>query len=204
MAFIIKDISNTHPTDFKFYFLDSNVLINYFQYERSGTPNSKQKYSDFVSTVINLNFVAKSDDTPRPKFILTSLLLSEFFNAYMRQVSIKTYAAKLNVPVDSVDYKRNFRPSETYSKELKQLISDLDIWNVFGCTELLDDDFKALNPFSEILPNLDSKSDFNDYYFYALLKNRKDTAIVTDDADFAFENLPIITSNSKLLRLSKK
>ncbi len=73
------------------------------------------------------------------------------------------------------------------------------IWRLL---HFLDDEFNALEPL-KLLANLTDKYDFNDFYYYNLLKN-KNITVVTDDGDFKFKDIEIVTYRYELINLNKR
>jgi len=202
MAYRIYDLRSASTPQFEYYLLDANVLIAYYEppnpTDRDWTRFIKP-YIDFIEDILSCYFV--ESNKPKPKIIITSLLLSEFINAYMRNVSFKAYKP-LWTGSKPVRFKEDFRPTPRYTRDLKELIANLERLYAIGCIELVDDNFTKLNPFVELLSAVNAQSDFNDLYYYTLLKNRPNTAIVTNDTDFAFQNFPIITTHGRLIKLN--
>ena len=65
--------------------------------------------------------------------------------------------------------------------------------------ECYDDDFCNLNP-KEFCKQIGSQADFNDHYYHELFVG-KDIPIVTDDGDFIFQDIEIITNNKNLIKI---
>jgi len=201
MPFNIKRITDFIPEDREFYFCDSNVWIAVLKNSGSkGTEKHEQSYLDFFDAVIQLHSITDPKLVKKikhkPKFVLTSMLISEILNAYLRKVSMRLF---LGNDFQKYDFKKDYRdiPHTHYADELKKLTTDILAYQEF--TILLDDEFKSLNP-SRILPCLKAKFDFNDYYYYALFKE-KNIPIITHDKDFSFQDIEIITASHTLLKL---
>jgi hypothetical protein len=138
--------------------------------------------------------------TNQPKIVLTSLLLSEIINAYMRNVAMKSFFGGDDT-YKTKDFKSEYRDNvkSDFQKQLKDLCSDIASFQDYKI--IMDDDFKNIDPFS-FLPTLSSTiADFNDLYYFHFFKERN-IPIVTHDKDFKFENVTILTSHQALIRLS--
>lgn len=213
MAYIIYDIQSTSPDSFPFYFIDSNVWIA--QLRSLGTsPNSlDEPYVNFFEGIVSLNVETNvkviKKIKHKPKIIVTSLLLSEIFNAYMRQIAMKLYYYQEGVKNGlndnaalsdwkNYDFKKDYRITNDYNNQLKKLKKDFLAYNDY--IQYRDDSFNQLGPKS-IIESISDTSDFNDfYYYYSLIEEQ--IPIVTNDSDFCFMDFPIITANPKLLKIN--
>ena len=101
MAYHIININKHTPELREFYFLDANVWIAVLESLANSTIGAYERpYIDFVEAVVVLH----SYDDPKllkkiknqPKFVMTSLLLSEIINTYLREVAMKNYFGKDN------------------------------------------------------------------------------------------------------------
>lgn len=205
MAYLIHDINNVDPQSHKAYFFDANVWIAVLKSTaRISHEYREQPFIDFFEAVINLNTVTDPKLLKKikyqPKIIVTSLLISEIINAYMRRVAMKIYFKNQGVDYLTKSFKSDYRqnPSSDYESQLTNLITDFIAFKDY--IELWDDELKNIDPFT-ILPGLNSDVDFNDYYYYYHF-SKKDVPIVTIDGDFIFQDIDIITANPKLLSLS--
>jgi predicted nucleic acid-binding protein len=185
MPYQIHDIRTTPPDAFPLYFLDANTLI-YHLTPRRGLSDYGRSYADFIDGVMALHTSAAP---VKPKFAWLSQSLSEVINRWLR-IDMQTSGMS--------DFKRVYRSSARYQTTLTQLISDLVNYEPY--VELMDDEFKSLDPFGYLLPALSPQVDFNDLYFAELMR-RHNIAIVTHDGDFNFEDVPIVTCNARLLNL---
>ena len=214
MAYYIIDIRNLNPQTYPYYFFDSNSWIAQLR-SLSLTPQSNDlPYLNFFEDMIELN---ETDDSKnrvklvKPKIIVTSLLVSEIFNAYMRQVAMKVYytneGLKMGLNKDAAesdwrryDFKKHYRGTENYRSQLRKLKSDFLAY--LSYMEFRDDGFKALDP-KTVIQSISDSTDFNDFlYYYSLVDEQ--IPIVTNDGDFIFQDIPIITANWKLLSVTKK
>jgi len=205
MAYLIHDIENVPPDQFESYFFDANswIIAIKLSYHSQEHPYEK-KYADFFDAVIN----AASLVDPKlirklkhkPNISITSMLMSELINAYMRKIAMRMWFGGGQV-YKTKNFKEDYRLKEDsdYSKQLKILVNDIISYKDF--TTVVDDDFKKIDPFT-FIGNLSNTCDFNDLYYYYRFVELKNTCIVTDDADFLFQDIPIITGNPKLLKHS--
>lgn len=207
MAYNIHNIKDFVVMDREMYFLDSNVWIWFLTAQQFGNESLKEEwhrfYADFTISIILLNsFTDKKTlkHIKQPKIIITSLLFSELTNAYMRGI--------MNAYMDEMEYKddekkrysfKKFRKTLEYKDQHRNLIATFQQMSNFLL--FIDDEFNSLKPL-ELFENLTDKQDFNDFYYYHLLKG-KNITIVTDDGDFDFEDIEIITNRPSLLALMK-
>lgn len=206
MSVNILDITKISPNTYSYYFFDANSWITQLLYT-SGTlkeahRNQPEKYVNFFSGVITAATRQGNKPTAdKPKIIITSLLISEIFNAYMR---LKFDSYQKTHP-ECKKFKRDYRSTTDYTKQTKALISDFEAFKDY--VHLESDYIKEIDPYT-LLQSVSSVNDFNDIYLYFQLieikKMKNSIAIVTDDADFVFDGIDIITANSTLLSLNKK
>lgn len=204
MAYQIYDITAFPVDEFPYYFCDANVWIAAMKcYCLGSVDKYEEPYQTFVEAVVNLN---EERDTHalkhiknQPKIVLTSLVLSEIINSYMRNVAMKSFfmGSVLSKPPDfKKDYRDN--PSSNYRAQLKNLCTDIIAFSDY--TVLWDDEFIKVDPYSW-LNNLHSiDADFNDLYYYEYIKH-KHIPFVTSDKDCKFPDVTIITANKELLSL---
>lgn len=194
MPYNILRLSTIQPDAYPRYFLDSNVWVYALQ-PRVALTRHAIPYADFVDDVIQLHL---NGSPLTPKFVWTSTLLSEVINAMLR-VACDNYRTGLRAAVPpNFSYKTHFRPTPAFASALNRIRSDLQGYEPY--VEVQDDGLTGLDVFGSLLPGLTATSDFTDLlYFRQMLP--QGVPIVTNDGDFAFENLPIITSHPDLLRL---
>jgi hypothetical protein len=207
MSVTIVDIQRIRPERYAYYYFDANCWITQLlstnkslsQIQRNQGP----LYLNFFSGVItsasakNIKTVPKPG-THNPRIIVTNLLVSEIFNRYIR-ICWDVY--KKVVP-SCIDFKKDYRNTPDYTKSVGNLSSDFEAFKDY--VELETDYIKEIDPYT-LLQSISSSNDFNDIYSYYQLieikKNKSPLAIVTDDSDFTFHDIDIITANKKLLRL---
>lgn len=193
--------------DREMYFLDSNTWIWYLMAEQFGDEILKKDwqkyYVEFVRGTVLLNSYKDKKTLKgvkhQPKIVMTSLLLSEVLNAYLRLL-MKEHIDNLPTEKEKKDYTfKKFRDTLTYKEQHRAIIDVFQGMSPF--LHFIDDEFNALKPL-ELLINLSDKYDFNDFYYYNLLKNKHIT-VVTDDGDFDFEDIEIVTYRYDLIKLNK-
>lgn len=196
---MIKHINDLVINNYNYFFLDANVWI----YQLRGSSNLEnwlEPYIKVFDSIINKNdtladLPAKvKKDEVRPRIILTSMLLSEIINSYLRNVAMKRFCP------NCTDFKKEYREDKysNYDSELKSIITDITSFSDY--IYLLDDSFNNIDIFTK-LELLDRSTDFNDLYYNCLLEN-KDIPIITNDADFNVEYNTIYTANNKLLNIN--
>jgi hypothetical protein len=205
MAYLISDISSFPVDNCPYYYCDANVWIAALKhYGLCGADSYELPYQTFIEAIVNLNenndpkLVKKIKN--KPKIILSSLVLSEIINSFMRNVAMKAYFGGID-EYKKYDYKKDYRdnPSSDYKNQLTNLCTDISSFEDY--TILENDDFINLNPFNWITQLSSIDADFNDLYYYQYLKG-KAIPFVTHDKDFKFQNLHVITANHNLLRLT--
>lgn len=193
MPYNILRLSSIRPDAYSKYFLDSNVWVYVLQPRKTLNPNVIP-YVDFVDDVIALH---NSGNPVKPKFIWTSTLLSEVINAMLR-IACEDFRKRLSPLPANFNYKKHFRPTPAFARVLKRICSDLQAYEPY--VQVQDDGFSALDLFGDLLPGLSSASDFTDL-LYARQMLPLGIPIVTNDGDFAFEDLAVITNHPDLLRI---
>jgi hypothetical protein len=193
MAYDIKLVRNVgiHP---KKYFFDTNVWLLKVVESDSLSPQQKS-YVDFFDNV------CKSTLYPKPKIILTAILISEIVNRYLRDVGFRIYCEenKLDMSVKNL-YKSIYRKSEQFNIDYTVICSEIKAYHNY--CDLQNDLFGADISLKTLLKNPSKGLDFNDSYYYHLaLKNN--FSIVTHDSDFFVEQVEIITSNNDLYQKGK-
>lgn len=122
------------------------------------------------------------------KILLTSLILSEFINAYLK---MEFYVLAEKNKWSRHDYKnlyRNTPECQSHMDCVKQIIQR----QILPKTTMINDRFSR-NIIDDIFKNFKNNADFNDYYFLELARSNK-LIIVTDDQDFTniCENITVI------------
>ena len=174
------------------YFVDANVWIYVLQ-DYDTLKWWEKIYCDLFYDIIS------SQLTPKPKIILSSLLLSEIINTYLKRISILEYKLVNNIPHSKeINFKKDYRPTFHYVQSYEKIIYNI---SNFKSSILFVDDSKIIN--DEVLLNKNIwLFDYNDYLYYSLCKEINKTEkviIVTNDSDFQVNDIEIVTMNKTLL-----
>lgn len=192
----ISKLSNYTLIQSTNYFVDANVWLYALQGDDLLEWWSKM-YSDFFYKIV------ESDIEPRPKILLPSLLFSEILNTYLKLIALPEYKTINGIPENaSFQFKKDYRPTIHYKDSYEKLCDD--ILSLKSLLIFLDDKSIITNPPLYLTPAVDP-FDFNDYFYYQICREfRKDNSvtILTNDSDFQIKDIPIITLNKTLLRLS--
>ena len=171
------------------YFFDANVWLKVL---KKANPDSRdRKYITFFEDVATFNRNAK--------IVVTSSLLSEIINRYLRDVSMALFAKKQGeiMPLHSSYYKMKYRQSQQFAIDYEILADDIKAYH--GCLKWVNDGFGVLFTAKEILKSPPKGLDFNDNLMVKLARHHNFT-IVTDDIDFFIEDIPVLTLNKNLLQ----
>lgn len=186
----IKKLSETPYTTFKAYFFDANVWLAYLEADEGNISTDYALYIKFIDKIVEGNLLEKENE-PKISIVMTSLLLSEIMNRYMRDTAMRKHFGK---DYRQKNFKNDYRPTEHYKTQLSHLLNNFKRFEI--CFYLLPDNLAELS-FFENLPTFEyQEKDFNDFYFYQLAK-KYDFPIVTHDGDFLDQDIVIITQNSK-------
>jgi predicted nucleic acid-binding protein len=169
----------------KHYFLDANVWI--FALGNPSSNSKGQEYIDFLDSLLEKEF----------KIYSHTILISEVFNALMR-INFKDFVHTEELRIgksQKLDFKRDFRQTEEYFQAFSRFQSDIEAYIPF--LQMLDKEYNY--EMSYLIKNLPPNSDFNDYLYYEMALDLGLT-IVTDDSDFNYGGIEILTENPKLLR----
>jgi len=182
----IIDINTYDPIQSDKFFFDANIWIYLYCPIGSYRKDVIKKYSNFFKKVIE----AKSS------ILISSLVLSEFFNAYAR---IEFNCLRDKEPSKYKNFKRDFRDTKKYKALVKAIrITSIKILDI---AIRFNDQFEHIN-LDELFKDIE-KMDFNDNY-YSILASIEKFKIVTNDYDFILKKgIPILTANPKLLKTSR-
>jgi len=179
------------------YFFDANVWF-YILFPSPYIKPTLAEYERF------LNKISASIIKPKPKVVVTSMVISEVINVYLRKVGLNVYF-KTNpllepTPNSGKDrYKDIYRKSQEFKRDYDYVCASFKAYHkVF---EFVNDEFSSFTP-NQVLKNLSVDLDFNDNYVFELAKKMNYT-IVTHDIDFCLETVEILTSNKALLTKAK-
>jgi len=159
-------------------FLDTNVWIFVYGPQKPGNPKV-ETYSQAFAKIL----------MAQCRIYIDVLIVSEFINTCARlewDIMDKPYG----------DFKK-FRNSTNF-KPIAQDIAAA-VKRVLSHCSRVENGFEMVDIDGLIAEYGDGKSDFNDQIIAALCR-RRGLTLVTDDGDFAGQELPIVTANKRLLR----
>jgi len=191
MGYNIRHIDNAGLQKRK-YFFDANLWLKILKPPFNLTAK-EEKY---------LNFFERFKNSPvHPKIVITSLLLSEVINRYLRDVTYTKFIKKSGVSnPDKSYYKEVYRPSEQFRTDYISLCEDIKAYQHYY--ELVSDGLGTDVKQKELLTSPPHSLDFNDHYYYRLaLKHQY--IIVTDDKDFFVPDVEVLTYNNQLIERAK-
>ncbi len=176
-------IDSYQPQEEDKFFFDTNIWM--FLYCPMGNYKEAivKKYDGFLKKAIGI----------KSSIFISSLVLSEFFNAYTR-LEFNILKGK-----EPLDFKKDFRGTDDYQRlviNIKTIVKT----KILKLAKRLNDNFSNIN-IDELFEDIE-QSDFNDKY-YQFLAITENIMIVTDDSDFASTKkttVPILTANYKLLK----
>jgi hypothetical protein len=187
MPYNIRHIDNVGLLKKK-YFFDANLWLKILR-PKFNLTGKDQKY---------LAFFEKFRNHPNhPQIAVTSLVLSEVINRYLREVTFNKFLKKNNVknPHPSY-YKEVYRISNEFVADYVSICEDIKAYhNIY---ELVPDGLGDEIKQKDFLTSPPTGLDFNDNYYYQLALKRSFT-IVTDDKDFFVPDVEILTYNTQLL-----
>jgi predicted nucleic acid-binding protein len=180
----IISVDSYEPKEEDKFFFDANIWM--YLYCPLGNYKKKiiEKYDGFLKRIIE----------NKASIILSSLVLSEFFNAYLR---LEFNILKGNEPDKYKDFKKDFKGSKDYQKLMIDIKSTCKN-HILKLGKRVDDKFSALD-IDRFLKNIELH-DFNDKYYISLAEY-EGLKIVTNDKDFRKTkiDIPILTANRRLL-----
>lgn len=149
-------------------FFDTNIWLNIY------TPTGEYGNKQIIRKTSSLfKKILESGAT----IYVSSLILSEFFNAYAR---IIFQSKKEQDPNKYQDYKKDFRNTEEFTEIAREIISIIK-YEIMSISEKTSDNFSEID--IESILNVGNTYDFNDNYFCYLCANNN-LKIVTADKDF--------------------
>ncbi len=180
----IIDINSYIPSKTDNFIFDTNIWLYLFCPLGGYKALIIQKYENFLVKVIKAN----------SSIFLTSLILSEFINRYVRlDFNIKNQIHPGQYP----DFKKDYYTSQDFLNTIKTVQATIR-QQMVKIAKNIDDKFSNYN-MTDIMNDID-KVDFNDLCIEELASISK-CKIVTDDKDFKItsKGVEILTSNPKLL-----
>ncbi|MEH6989613.1 type II toxin-antitoxin system VapC family toxin [Cytobacillus firmus] len=160
-------ISKYEPTEEDSFFFDANIWMHLFCSVGDYSHRNVNAYNSFFQKVLEAN----------SKIYTTSMVLSEFFNAYCK---VEYHITRGNKSLSEYSYKHNFRRSQEF-EDLMGLIQNIVKNRILKNTSRLNDNFENIN--IDLLFNEPKDFDFNDQYFLEICKNHS-ICILTHDKDF--------------------
>ncbi|EJS72887.1 type II toxin-antitoxin system VapC family toxin [Bacillus cereus] len=173
------NISTYEPSSQEKFFFDTNVWLYLFCPIGGYRSRVVNGYSQFFYKLLKSN----------SNIYTSSMILSEFFNAYIR---LEFKMKQQEKPEIYKDFKRDFRQKEEYI-ELSNYLCQLINGKILKYTIPINDEFDNLKP--ELFLQPSAQFDFNDNYIAQLcLKNN--LKVVSNDRD-----LRNISSDLKVISL---
>jgi predicted nucleic acid-binding protein len=187
MTLQIRDIRTVKPASGRLYFLDANVWLHVLA---TSPPPRAQPYTDFFQQLLEA-----SDGTPI--IAATSLLIAETFNAHLK-VGFKIFSEQhFRLGSRPLTFKEDYRPTQDYKNQRDAFLYGFNGYSSF--VKIVPDDVEQTDIW-QMLERIPAHADFNDFYYARFCRNQG-YLIVTDDGDFKFEDVPILTANNNLLAL---
>ncbi|MDO9580527.1 MAG: PIN domain-containing protein [Bacteroidales bacterium] len=181
MAAKVIDITKYSPKSLDLFFFDNSVWMYLFCPLGSYNSNKQKNYSVFLQSI----------KTSKSTIFISSLVLSEFANRYLR-MDFDRWKGEINNR--TANFKKNYIGTQRYNDTIEEIKRNINQIMMF--CDKSSDNFNAIE-LNSIFQHL-SEIDFNDSYYIELAKlgNWK---IVTDDKDFIKcpgHDLEIITSGN--------
>jgi predicted nucleic acid-binding protein len=181
MAAKVIDITQYSPKSLDIFFFDNSVWMYLFCPLGSYNSHKQKYYSSFLQRI----------KTSKSTIFISSLVLSEFANRYLR-MDFERWKIETNNP--TAVYKRDFIGIERYNDTIEEIKRNINQIMLF--CDKSHDNFNAIE-LNSVFQHL-SIIDFNDSYYIELAKLGH-WKIVTDDKDFIKcpgHDLEIITSKN--------
>ena len=149
----IKILANTHYKTYSAYFFDTHIWLAYIESGEGNISKEYKLYIDFIDKIVEDNLL--QGEKP-PKIVMTSLLLSEIMNRYMRDTAMRKHFGK---DYRQKNFKIDYRPIEYYKQQLSHLLNTFQRFELYFY--LLPDNLAELS-FFENLPTFQAHDkDFN-------------------------------------------
>jgi predicted nucleic acid-binding protein len=166
MAVKLTDINKYSPKSSDKFFFDNNVWMYLFCPLADYKKLKQKHYSAFLQSIT----------TSRSTIFISSLILSEFTNRYLR-MDFEQW--KIENEIFDADFKKDYVGTTRYKDTVTEIKRNIN--QIMKLCDKTSDNFNALDC-DTILKHL-SYIDFNDSYYLELAKLGK-WKIVTDDTDF--------------------
>ena len=179
------------------YFIDANVWIYAIQGDLGVLTHSwQERYSEFFYDIIESNL------EPKPKILMPSLLFSEILNRYLR-ISFEEYKIENSIDENTqFRFKNEYRETDHYRENYEKICDDVIGYE--GSIIFMSDSALIQNNSPSYLTGSIGTFDFNDFFYCQLCREYQKVnpvTILTNDGDFNINDIPIITSNRRLLSL---
>ncbi|HEY5124525.1 MAG TPA: hypothetical protein VIK14_12400 [Ignavibacteria bacterium] len=166
MGIKVLDIIDYTPKASDIFFFDNTIWMYLFCPLGDYNKKKQKHYSSFLKSI------GSSNST----IFITSLILSEFTNRYLR---LDFDLWKKETSKFTASFKKDYIGTQRYKDTISEIV--VSIKNILGLCEKTPDNFNAIN-INNVFNHL-SFIDFNDSY-YIELANLGKYKIVTDDYDF--------------------
>jgi len=179
----IKYIGKHKINSLNYYFFDTNIWIFLFHPLGSYKSFQTKQYAKLLKDLL----------TNQCKIIISSIILSEFFNTVLRY---EFNILRDKHPSTYKNFKKDFKGTKRYNSIINSLMKIVKS-QILSIAKPIGDDFDKIN-IDDILKSL-LKMDFNDNCIVELC-TKNNIVLVTDDSDFKFSSkgIQIITANNKL------
>lgn len=173
------------------YFLDANLWLKILKPKFDLNKKDEQYLAYFRKF---------SPDLSTAKIVVTTMLLSEVINRYIKDVSFRKYCKKNGVTESPSYYKQVYRISEQFNSDLTSLTDDISLFS--DRIKIVDDGFGNDIQLNDAISYSGKQLDFNDNYAFKLCVKRN-YVVVTDDQDFFVPGVKVLTLNNQLLEKAK-
>ncbi|MCW5206415.1 PIN domain-containing protein [Desulfobulbus sp. F5] len=157
--------------------LDTNIWLFIYGPQKPGN-NKAAVYSQALSEIIS----------SRSRIYIDVLIVSEFINTYAR--------LQWDILGRPHEYFKKFRKSQDFKPIAKDIADSAR--RVLGHCSKIDSGFETVDTKQLIAEYEAGDADFNDQIIAELCR-KKGLKLVTDDADFHGQDIPVLTANKKLL-----
>jgi hypothetical protein len=186
--FLVQPIAGAAPDQGVTYLLDANVWIIILQ-PPSALKGPEQPYISFFEAITTLASNPRCKNKPR--IYINALIVSEVVNALLK-IHLKIYNSGIRDDIGSKEY----RKTQDYKNQFARIKSDFSAYEEY--MDVASD--VPMHPF-DTLREVPETSNYNDHYYYKIARARN-LVLVTNDSDFAYPEVSILTNRTELLRLS--
>ncbi len=158
----IIDISTYTPRESDNLFFDANIWLYLYCPLGNYGKEKNRKYDGFLKKALQ----AKSS------IFISSLVLSEFFNRWIR---LDFNILKNSDPSKYGDFKKNFRSTEAYKKSVA-IIKIAIMEQIMKIVKRVDDKFESIS-LDELFKEIEV-SDFNDNYYLTIANLEKESKLL--------------------------